>query len=64
MRRTDWRPLLDKAARLAIDWLDGVPERQVTPRMGPDAMLAALDRPLPDAGTAPAQVIDELARTV
>jgi glutamate/tyrosine decarboxylase-like PLP-dependent enzyme len=64
MRRTEWKPLLETTARRAIEWLDGVPERRVTPRMGPEAMLAALDRPLPESGTDPAQVIDELARTV
>jgi len=64
MRRTDWKPLLDRTARHAIDFLDSLPERPVSPRADAAAMIAALDRPLPEAPTEPSAVIDELARTV
>jgi len=64
MRRTDWRPLLDRTARIATEFLDGLSTRAVAPRGDAAAMLAALDHPLPDASTEPGAVIDELARTV
>src|SRR5687768_12144405 len=64
MRRTEWKPLFEHTARIATEFLDGLPERPVSPRADAAAMLAALDRPLPDAGTDPREVIDELARTV
>src|SRR6185503_20135269 len=64
MRRTDWRPLLERTTRLATEFLDGLPERPVVAQRDAAAMLAALDRPVPDAPAEPEAVIDELARTV
>jgi glutamate/tyrosine decarboxylase-like PLP-dependent enzyme len=64
MRRTDWKPLFDRTADLATKFLDGLHERPVSPRADAAAMLALLDRPLPDASTDPRAVVDELARTV
>ena len=64
MRRTDWTPLLERACALAGDYLRGLPDRPVAPRLGPAALLAALDRPAPDASTDPQEVIEELARLV
>ena len=64
MRRTEWKPLLQHTANLATSFLDGLPERPVSPRSDAAAMLDALDRPLPDAPSDPRAVIDELARTV
>ena len=64
MRRTDWKPLLDRTARIATAFLEGLPERPVAPRSDAAAMLAALDRPLPESPPASLAVLDELARTV
>lgn len=64
MRRTDWKPLLDRTARIATEFLDGLPERPVSPRSDAVAMLDALDRPLPEAPADPIAVVEELARTV
>ncbi len=64
MRRTDWKPLLDRTTEIATDFLERLPERPVSPRSDTAAMLAALDRPLPDAPAEPQAVINELARTV
>jgi len=64
MRRTEWQPLLERTCALARAYLDGLPERPVAPRADAAAMLAALDRPLPDAPGDPREVIEELARTV
>src|SRR5262249_46045220 len=64
MRRTEWQPLLDRTARIATEFLDQLPERAVAARGDAAAMVAALDRPLPEHPTDPASVIDELARTV
>ena len=64
MRRTSWQPLLESTARIATKFLDSLPERPVVARMGPEAMKAALDRPLPEAPADPRDVIDELVRVV
>jgi len=64
MRRTEWKPLLEQTARIATAFLDGLPDRPVSPRRDAAAMLAALDRPMPDGPSDPRTVIDELARTV
>lgn len=64
MRRTDWKPLLDRTVGLAHEFLDSLPGRPVAPRSNAAAMLAALDRPLRDEPTDPEAVIDELAGTV
>jgi hypothetical protein len=64
MRHVNWRPLLDRTARIASDFLDGLPERPVSPRKDAAAMLEALDHPLPETPTAPEAVVDELVRVV
>ena len=64
MRRTDWKPLLDRTAHLATEFLESLPDRRVSPVSGAAAMLSALDRPVPEAPSDPSAVVDELARTV
>lgn len=64
MRRTDWKPLLAETARIATEFLDALPERGVAARSDAAAMLAALDKPLPETGGDPRAVVEELARTV
>ena len=64
MQRPTWSSLLARTAELAIRYLEGVPDRPVAPRADAAAMLAALDHPLPDDPADPADVIEELARTV
>ena len=55
-------PLLRRTAELAIDFLDGLPERPVGLPVDHDALAAALGRPLADAGEDPVTVIEQLAR--
>ena len=64
MQRTAWRPLLEQTCRHAVAFFDGLPERPVAARVDAEAMLATLDRPVPDGPCAPADVIDELIATV
>ena len=64
MRRTNFRPLLDKTARIAVDFLHGLPERGVAAKSDAAAMLQALERPLPEESTDPSAVIDELVQLV
>jgi glutamate/tyrosine decarboxylase-like PLP-dependent enzyme len=64
MRRTEWRPLLERACALASEFLDGLPERPVVARADAAALWAALDRPMPERPSDPREVLDELARTV
>jgi glutamate/tyrosine decarboxylase-like PLP-dependent enzyme len=64
MRRTDWQPLLDDTSRAARAFLDGLPERPISPRSDAAAMLRALDGELPAGGMEAREVIAELVRVV
>jgi glutamate/tyrosine decarboxylase-like PLP-dependent enzyme len=61
MHRPSWSPVLERACALAIEYLRGLPERPVAPARGASDLLAAFDRPLPDASADPVAVVDELA---
>ena len=52
--------LLTDAARRAMSYLDGVPDRPVAPGDNAIAALAAFDIPLPDEPQAPAETLREL----
>src|SRR4051812_14547563 len=56
--------VLDDAARLAHEFLDGLTQRHVGPRASIHELRAALDRPLSDAGEDPRVVLADLARDV
>jgi aromatic-L-amino-acid decarboxylase len=60
----DYGPALERALRHALDHLAGATDRHVGATATLDQLRARLDRPLPEHGTAPAQVIDELVRDV
>lgn len=60
MHRTNWVPLLEKACRHATEFLTGLPDRPVVARRDASAVFAAIDAPVPEAGTPPAAVLDEL----
>ncbi len=55
-------PALDRAVRHAQAFLDGLDDRPVAVSATLAELRAALDKELTDAGIAPEQVIDELAR--
>src|ERR1700723_3849977 len=57
-----YRPALETAARLALDYLEGLDRQPVA--AGDLALVERLDRPLADDGLAPEQVVAELARDV
>lgn len=57
----EWRAALERAAALSIDWLERLPEHRVSPHLDAAAVLRAMDRRLPDAPRAPAEVVAELA---
>jgi hypothetical protein len=53
--------LLRRAAEVAAAFRASLPERRVHPGVGVDELLAAFgDGPVPDAGRAPADVVEEL----
>ena len=56
--------VLDDAARLAHEFLDGLPSRPVGPQAGIDELRSRLTRPLRDEGEDPRSVIAELAHDV
>lgn len=56
-----YRRSLDRAAEHALEWITGLPERTVRPEQDVEGVLHTLDVPLPDHGTDPAAVVDELA---
>jgi glutamate/tyrosine decarboxylase-like PLP-dependent enzyme len=57
----DDAPLFTHAARLAAEFRASLPERPVAARAGREQVRALVGGPLADAGTAPADVLDELA---
>ncbi|HEX6116834.1 MAG TPA: pyridoxal-dependent decarboxylase [Solirubrobacterales bacterium] len=56
--------LLDRTAELAAGYLDAARERHVGETASYEETLAVLDSPLPEEGTDPEAVIEELATTV
>src|SRR3954452_24025308 len=58
---TDERELLRRTADLAADYLDTLDTRPIRPEVDYQAMLAAVDAPVPEHGTNPLAVIEELA---
>jgi len=56
------RPLLHRAADLAGEYLDALPDRAVAPAAGADTLRDALASELPDEGVEPETVLDDLAR--
>lgn len=59
---TDEGALLRRTAELATAYLDTLASRPIRPDADYRTMLEALDEPLPDQGSDPLQVIEELAR--
>jgi glutamate/tyrosine decarboxylase-like PLP-dependent enzyme len=57
------RELLRETADLAADFLEGLPDRPVFPRVGVDELRARLGGPVPEEGTDAAEVVRELAAT-
>ncbi|MFC8682973.1 pyridoxal phosphate-dependent decarboxylase family protein [Microbacterium ureisolvens] len=60
-KKEQYRRALDVAHRRALEWLDSLPDRPVRPELDVDGVLARLDRVLPEAGSAPDAVVEELA---
>jgi glutamate/tyrosine decarboxylase-like PLP-dependent enzyme len=61
---TDERALLVRTAAIAARYLDTLDTRPVRPDADYGAMLAAVDRPVPEEGADPEDVVEELARLV
>ena len=59
---TNERALLERTAEIAARYLDTLDTRPIRADADYDAMLAAVDRPVPEEGLDPADVIEELAR--
>jgi glutamate/tyrosine decarboxylase-like PLP-dependent enzyme len=55
---------LRRAAEIGLDYLRGLPERHVGPHGNAAALRASLGGALPEAGSDPVQVVEELARAV
>jgi glutamate/tyrosine decarboxylase-like PLP-dependent enzyme len=56
----DERKILERVLEEATGFLDGLPGRRVAARTDVDGVAAALRRPLPDEGSEPMEVIEEL----
>jgi glutamate/tyrosine decarboxylase-like PLP-dependent enzyme len=61
MSQSTTRELLHRAADHAADWLEGVDERPLAPRADLPGMLERLGGPMPELGSEPRAVLDELA---
>ncbi len=64
MSPTDERALLARAAELAADWIDTLDTRPVRPEVDYQTMLRAVQAPVPEEGTDPAALLEELATVV
>jgi aromatic-L-amino-acid decarboxylase len=62
MENEAFRPALERAFAHALTYLAGTNDRPVGSMVDPNELRKRFDRPLPDAGVDPAQVIDELVR--
>jgi glutamate/tyrosine decarboxylase-like PLP-dependent enzyme len=58
----DHRSLLQRTADLAVEFLDGLPERRVGPSASVGDLRAALGGPLPETGEEPRETIERLVR--
>ncbi|HKV09659.1 MAG TPA: aspartate aminotransferase family protein, partial [Thermoanaerobaculia bacterium] len=58
----DRRDLLRRTAEIALEFLDGLPERPVGVPVPAGDLRAALGGELPEAGQDPGEVIEHLAR--
>ena len=56
-----YRRALEAAHREALRWLDSLPDRLIRPEADADAILARLERTLPETGASPTAVVQELA---
>ncbi len=54
------RKLMENAARRAITYLEGLPNRRVSPSTEAVADLSRLDEPLPPSATPPEKVLQQL----
>jgi glutamate/tyrosine decarboxylase-like PLP-dependent enzyme len=57
----DERALLQRAAELAVGWVESLDTRAIRPDMSYPAMLATFDGPVPEHGEDPLEVVEELA---
>jgi glutamate/tyrosine decarboxylase-like PLP-dependent enzyme len=60
---TDERAILRRTAELAADYVDTLATRPIRPDADYATMLQAVDGPVPDEGTDPLELVDELAAT-
>jgi glutamate/tyrosine decarboxylase-like PLP-dependent enzyme len=58
----DIRPLLQRTAELASDYLESLDSRPVFPHVTPDELRQALGGPLPESPTDPQEVVEALAQ--
>lgn len=59
-----YEEVLAAAHRVAADWLTGLPEQRVGPQVTAPEMHERIDRPVPDEGSDPVEVIAELAASI
>ncbi|MEV6493702.1 aminotransferase class V-fold PLP-dependent enzyme [Actinoplanes sp. NPDC051633] len=61
MHKVDWNSALEPAYQHALTYLDGLPERPVTPAVTLEELRAALGVPLPQGPQPPGEVVAALA---
>ncbi|MFK4835318.1 pyridoxal phosphate-dependent decarboxylase family protein [Microbacterium sp. ZW T2_14] len=59
--KEQYREALEVAHRHALSWLDSLPDRPIRPALDVDGVLARLEPRLPEEGTEPRDVVEELA---
>jgi len=63
-RGTIFGPTLRRALVHALQHPESIDDRSIAATVDPAQLRSRFDRPLPDTGLAPIQVIDELVRDV
>ncbi|MDQ7880149.1 aminotransferase class V-fold PLP-dependent enzyme [Microbacterium sp. QXD-8] len=58
--KKQYREALEVAHRHALSWLDSLPDRPIRPDLDVDGVLARLERGLPEDGSEPRDVVEEL----
>ena len=61
IRPADYEPALGRAHAHTVAWLESLDTRRIGPSESADVILDRLGGPLPDAGLAPAEVVDLMA---
>lgn len=62
MKRSDWKSVLDAATEASLKYLESLPDRPVYRPVEPDEIRTLVGGPMPEQGTPPEEVVEDLGR--